>query len=569
MINCDAFDTWYYKQCGKEDWWEVVCGIIESTAPSIGAEERYGEDHAASHPLRLYIENAGKPQIGGFTIPLPASLEEIKPFLDGAEITNVRDMKIWEVMSDVSGLGDSITAAMNNSLSPDSLNELNYLTARIAAMTPYDFEVFAAVVEAKRHCGSVAELINITENLGIFNIQPGYSEEQYGDFLFQMEKDDTSELFQKLEKSKDPNERHFADYVLRLEASLNTEAFGRAAAELENGVFTAHGYLTERDGAFTEQYRGPQDIPAEYRLLSVLPAAEIHPSVKVTDADLPALLMQMHALGGEYMRDAKYNLNALVTKGDDFILTVYPDMLTIAPAAEMFRKDSFEQQGWMQRDSLPEGARIFVLSVTARDEGSVTGNLCEADYPSLRNFFRGFSVSFTHLDAEMADGATRTITADEYNRMDNADRSQIKSYRKHYSPADEDKITVFVDTLRWAVQENRQPVTPAELAAQMSADYMSRAAHPQPDMLRIAQAAAKEILAQNSAPVFRLTEGGAEKLSPIDAVKTGFWYSVDREFAIRREDLPSVEKWASRSAADILRQTERGEREKSKAPERE
>jgi hypothetical protein len=34
MINCDAFDTWYYKHCGEDGWWEAVCGIIDK------AEER-------------------------------------------------------------------------------------------------------------------------------------------------------------------------------------------------------------------------------------------------------------------------------------------------------------------------------------------------------------------------------------------------------------------------------------------------------------------------------------------------------------------------------------------------
>lgn len=31
MINCDAFDSWYYEHCGKDDWWEAVCGVIDKT----------------------------------------------------------------------------------------------------------------------------------------------------------------------------------------------------------------------------------------------------------------------------------------------------------------------------------------------------------------------------------------------------------------------------------------------------------------------------------------------------------------------------------------------------------
>ena len=31
-INCDKFDSWYYEHCGKEDWWGIVCGIIDKAA---------------------------------------------------------------------------------------------------------------------------------------------------------------------------------------------------------------------------------------------------------------------------------------------------------------------------------------------------------------------------------------------------------------------------------------------------------------------------------------------------------------------------------------------------------
>jgi hypothetical protein len=29
LVNCDAFDTWYYGHCGGDDWWEAVSGIID------------------------------------------------------------------------------------------------------------------------------------------------------------------------------------------------------------------------------------------------------------------------------------------------------------------------------------------------------------------------------------------------------------------------------------------------------------------------------------------------------------------------------------------------------------
>jgi hypothetical protein len=41
MINTNAFDTWYYKHCGEDNWWEAVCGIIDKVeAREIAAAKR-------------------------------------------------------------------------------------------------------------------------------------------------------------------------------------------------------------------------------------------------------------------------------------------------------------------------------------------------------------------------------------------------------------------------------------------------------------------------------------------------------------------------------------------------
>ena len=43
IIDCNAFDSWYYENCGNEDWWEAVCGIIDKAevriAPAVQQEQ--------------------------------------------------------------------------------------------------------------------------------------------------------------------------------------------------------------------------------------------------------------------------------------------------------------------------------------------------------------------------------------------------------------------------------------------------------------------------------------------------------------------------------------------------
>ncbi|MDR1669201.1 MAG: antirestriction protein ArdA [Oscillospiraceae bacterium] len=570
-IDCDAFDTWYYEHCGKEDWWELVCGIIETAPPVVSFEEKPSPDETivnrdeginANKPLRVYIEHAGKPRIGGFTIPLPATPEEIQPFFEDAEIKSPQDIKIWEVRSDITGMGDIITEAIQKSVSPDSLNELNYLAAKLAAMDPNAFEIFAAAAEAKRHCGSVAELINITENLGCFDLQPAFSAEQYGEFLIDMDYD-TCVVVDRLKQSKDPAERLLFKFISRLEGAVDSEKYGYNAAKEEDGVFTERGYLTENENDFKTVYCGSEGVPAEYILTVALPDHE--KLVMVTGADLPTLLTELHALGGDHMRDVKHNIRLLTEGGDVFLLLVAPDRLTVTPADIAFRKDTDDYLVWVSMNP-PPGSRTFVVSVTDRENDQITGNLSETDLKAIQNFITRFSISFDYIDAEMKDGSTRQISRDEWNKMELIDRDQMHRWTTHYTPEDETRLAICLDAFRDLVTENRQPVTTDELLSQLNAPFMARANHPQPDMLRLSPEAAKEILVQNTASVYRLMDDKPEKLSPMDAVKTGLNYLVNREFAIRREDLPSVEQWARRSAEAILRQTEREEKDRSKNP---
>jgi hypothetical protein len=569
VIDGDAFDTWYYKSCDDENWWQVVGGIIDKveareSAP-VGQDEHNGEVTAAAHfPLQVYIENVHDERIGGFTVPLPTTPEDLRPFLDGAEITDRRDMKIWEVRSDIGDLGDMAGEGIGKTKSPHTLDELNYLAAKIQALRPNDFGVFTAALEAKRHCGSVAEIINLTENLDRFHIQPAQTPGMYGDFLLDTQKDDTAEIFRKLEQSENPDERAFAQYILKLEAHVDEEAYGRAAAEEENGVFTACGYLTESEG-FKDVYRGPQDIPAAYRVSEPQAAETGERPVAVRNTDLAALLLSMHAAGGGYMRDAQYNVKSLADKGDDFFIRMHPDMLIVTPADLVFRRDTDEHQSWMLLNESP-GLRVFVMSVTDRGDGNIMGNLSEADLWTLRDHIRENSFFFAYLDAEMKDGAARRFTLEEWDAMDFCDRDRLKSWQRHYDPADETRLATHIRVLCRTVTENSRPVTPGEFLSRLNGQYMARAANPQPDMLRVAPEAAREMSAQNAAEVFRLMPNGAEKLSPIDAIKAPAYQSC-REFAVKPQDLAGIEKWARRASGEILRQAGRGARIKTQLSE--
>lgn len=160
---------------------------------------------------------------------------------------------------------------------PD-LDELNYLAARIDGMTELEQLTFAAAVEANAHSNSLAELIDLTHNPSEFELYPGaFSETEFGGIMAEMHANAYGEVMERLRTSDDPLEHHFADYVERLEASVDLQKYGVKAREAEDGYLTSYGYLLPMVDVPLQMYSGRQDIPAEHRLVSV--DAERRPSL--------------------------------------------------------------------------------------------------------------------------------------------------------------------------------------------------------------------------------------------------------------------------------------------------
>jgi len=469
---------------------------------------------------------------------------------------------IWDALSDIDNLGAVVSASISKTLSPHKLDELNYLAAKIQALRPSEFETFAAAVQAGRHCENVAEIINITENLDRFNIQPGYSEEQYGDFLLDMEKDTTRAVFERLEKSNDPDERYFAQYVLRLETFVDEEAFGKNAVELENGVFTKHGYLTESEG-FKEVYRGPQDIPAEHRLFSK--SGEIFkPLIKTVGTDIATAVVKLCAVSGDHIVDgaaAGILKNITAGKDRDYLLTINTNGIHFYPAMDAYKQHS-GHAGVISSLTGEESTRFFALHITELNNG-IKGNLVELNKAAFNKNTARHCISPDRVDATMNDGSKRSYDLWSWADLPIPYRSQIAGYELHYSEDNIKKAYLRFDYFRDTCADECKTVSETELLMEINSAYMSAAENSQPDMLRITNEAAKEILARGDADVYRLTPSGTEKLAPIEAARS-MCFAEHRDLAIKREDVAGLDKWAKRAANKIIQQNERGERDKGK-----
>ena len=132
----------------------------------------------------------------------------------------------------------------------ENLDELNYLASKLDEMSESEYAQFQAGMEMGDHCGSLQEIINLTENLDCYEIYPNI--EDYDDLgRYYIEELDVMQVPEHLQ--------NYIDY----------EAYGRDVALEENGTFTDQGYVRDTGDSFHEYYDGERgSIPDEYRVMT-------------------------------------------------------------------------------------------------------------------------------------------------------------------------------------------------------------------------------------------------------------------------------------------------------------
>lgn len=492
----------------------------------------------------------------GWWLGFPTTTESVQHVLKELGIFS-GDVIANRHASGVTHLADCLSATMQ----PDNIDELNYLAVRLEGLTEIQIGVLESVLESRRHTDSVKDIINITYNLDRFDLQPAYSPEMYGDFLLGMEKDNTAEVFRRLEQSTDPDELAFVQYVLRLEAYIDESAYGRGVAEEESGVFTQHGYLTESEG-FEEIYRGPEDIPAEYRVFAY---PEPKQYVKTETADLAAFVYKVHALAGEYMSDAHYNVSALAGGSEYFLMLINSKNIYMCEMGSAYHNGTTANDIWFHNAVLPD-MQAFAFRVTGRHDDRIFGSITEIDHAAQREDIIKHGFGFDYIDAILKDGTERMYTAQEWAALEPIDRDRLETWQRHYNLDDVDGLILHLEELTAQRDESAKRVPPEMILVDLNQSFLDKTSIDRTDIFLIAQSAAKEIIARGDAPVFRLLPDKDEPLTPMDVVRHGLNYSQWRNFAIKTEDADGFLKWAERGAADIVRRAaDRDERDKPKS----
>ena len=195
------------------------------------------------------------------------------------------------------------------------------------------------------------------------------------------------------------------------------------------------------------------------------------------------------------------------------------------------------------------------------------------DAAALKADIQNNSIRFTHVDATLKTGQDQTFTPEEWNAMELIDRDKLQSWTRHFEPDDLASVHKHLEEIREAHADSGRNVDANTLLAGLNKSYMSKAEHPQPDMLRVTLPVAKEMLTHGDAEVYRLMNDGPKELSPLDAMKSrgALQYQLYREFAVYRNGLDGLDKWAAREAkalaAERVREPEAPEKPKLREPE--
>ena len=205
------------------------------------------------YPFAAFITNLGKYNEGelvGEWVKFPTTAEEMKEVFKRIGIGQRDDFgqpyEEWFI-TDYDCYVDGLYSKLGEY---ENLDELNYLASKLDEMSESEYAQFQAGMEMGDHCGSLQEIINLTENLDCYEVYPHI--EDY---------DDLGRYYiEELEVMQVPE--HLQNYI-------DYEAYGRDVAMDENGSFTDQGYVRDTGDRFCEYYDGERgSIPDEYRVMT-------------------------------------------------------------------------------------------------------------------------------------------------------------------------------------------------------------------------------------------------------------------------------------------------------------
>ena len=202
-----------------------------------------------SEQFSIMIGNRSRFEAGdpsGYWLDMPATKEQLHEAMQSVGITadNPQDFSIRGFSDDP----EKHIALPYDMVCAASVDELNFLAARIEQLDPAEIGKLNAALQQKNGFENIGQVIDFTYNVDFYvHIPEVHTYRDLGDYYLNQ-----SGMVQMPEEWK---------------GGIDLAAFGRNAAEQEKGAFTEYGYLVESGDEWERQFEG-REVPEEYRIMS-------------------------------------------------------------------------------------------------------------------------------------------------------------------------------------------------------------------------------------------------------------------------------------------------------------
>lgn len=229
--------------------------------PETGQRKEHEE---MNKPFEILIDSrtrfeTGEP--GGVWLPLPSTAEQLHDAMKSVGVTadNPQDFFIHGF----SCPEDRHLALPYDMVCSAGIDELNFLAARIGELDPAELTKLNALTQAPHGLETIGQMIDFTYNVDFYVHIEARTFSELGDYYL-----NKSGMVQMPEEWK---------------AGIDPSAFGKNAAQKEQGEFTEYGYVVASGDQWEPHFEG-RDVPEEYRIMSY-PQPPQRPDPEKTDRE--------------------------------------------------------------------------------------------------------------------------------------------------------------------------------------------------------------------------------------------------------------------------------------------
>lgn len=205
--------------------------------------ENMGEQFSILIDSRSRFET-GQP--GGYWLDMPATKEQLHEAMKSVGITadNPQDFFI----RGYSDNEDRHIALPYDMVCAADVDSLNFLATRLEQLDPAELGKLNAALQQKQGFENIGQVIDFTYNVDYFvHIPEVQKSRELGDYYL--------------------NKSGMVEMPEEWKAGIDLAAFGKNAAEQEQGAFTPYGYIVKSGDEWERHFEG-RDVPEEHRIMS-------------------------------------------------------------------------------------------------------------------------------------------------------------------------------------------------------------------------------------------------------------------------------------------------------------